>query len=217
MSFSKFLNSVLASMLAVASLAGCVGASSNLESDPSVGAPGPSAAYTRGFEGNMGVTPNLINQAGGAEPYCRAMLGFVPDFTDQEKADYVQGCLDVIGAAPPVSGDSNPNPDPLSELEDRLSSQGLDGWRRDKINLFNPPPGYLATYLAKGPCTLWVFENEDAASTASNGGFLNGFDTYYWAWGTDEQTGLGVIAMYESTALTCADDMVRVLNWFSLP
>lgn len=78
-------------------VAGCSNSGSSTESDSS-SATLQSPAYIEGFDGNTGVAPATINNFGGPENYCQGAVAFHPDYSSSEQADYIQGCLDVIGA-----------------------------------------------------------------------------------------------------------------------
>ena len=180
-----------------------------------------SDAYNAGFDGNYGASPALLNNAGGAENFCKGQLGLHSDYTQAEKADYVQGCLDVVGGSTDSSSNQDPAPIDNSQIADtdifsRLNNAGNDYWNEDSFNLQNPPAGFVGDYLADGNCTLWQFDNGPDAEAALNSGFLDNFTDYYTAWGED-QYGNGAIAMYDDATSGCSNDMITAMNWESLP
>jgi hypothetical protein len=174
-----------------------------------------SQAYWDGYNGNVGVSPAMLNNAGSAQIYCEANLGLHPDYTSAEQSDYIRGCLDVVGGDATGTSD-NTESSTSEDLLSRLKSAGGDSWSEDMINLLDGPAGFRTDYLARGACTLWVFDDGDYADQAVQDGFLDQFTSYTYSWGT-ESSGLGVIAMYEDESSACAADMLAITGWGTWP
>ena len=77
-----------------------------------------SQAYLDGFDGNVGVAPATINNFGGPESYCQGVVALHPDYSATEQSDYIQGCLDVIGAE-----STNASQDESSGTSDEVSEE----------------------------------------------------------------------------------------------
>lgn len=197
-------------------LSGCSSAG-NANNVPATGSSDElSDAYYAGYNGNVGLAPATIANAGGSQIYCESIVALHPDFTASEVSDYVQGCLDVISAGTSSNGGVEDDSYTSTDLLSRLRSVGGDTWDEDKFNAIGTPDGFQTDYLAGGACTLWVFDSGDAAANAAEGGFLDSFTSFGYSWGTDS-SGLGVIAMYEDQYSSCADDMLTTLGWGSWP
>lgn len=202
----------LAATLLTFALAGCSPSVSGDFSGQSTDA-NLSAAYLDGYNGNLGASPALIGNYGGPSQYCQGVLLLHTYDTTLEENDYIQGCLDAIGADSSAVGGSDTG---ASDLLSRLSNVGGDSWSEDAFSLTDPPSGFVTDYIANGYCTLWVFQTGDLAESAAQGGFLDNFTSYSYSWGTDD-SGLGVIAMYEDAYSACADDMLETLGWGNWP
>ncbi len=173
-----------------------------------------SQAYLDGYNGNIGVAPATVNNAGSPQEYCQAVVALHPDYTKSEQSDYINGCLDVIGGS---DSSTNTSQDAASgDLLTRLNSAGGDDWTEDAFGLQDSPAGFETDYLASGACTLWVFDTGEDATAAAKSGFLDNFSSYGYAWGTDS-SGAGVIAMYEDNSSACASDMLTTLGWGTWP
>lgn len=213
----KKLSNVCALFLATSlSLSGCAKADNSYDGPAVASGDELSNAYYAGYNGNLGLAPATIANAGGSQSYCESIVGLHPDFTATEVSDYIQGCLDVISAESSSDGSGQDSNSTSTDLLSRLRSVGGDTWGEDKINPIGAPTGFQTDYLAGGACTLWVFDSGNAAANAAEGGFLDSFTSYGYSWGTDS-SGLGVIAMYEDQYSPCADDMLTTLGWGSWP
>lgn len=207
----SLLTGALAAFLAL-TFSGCSASTASSSTDA---VPAQSQAYTDGYNGNIGLSPAVLSQAGSPSKYCKSIVALHPDYTAQEQADYIQGCLDVI-ANGSTSSSSNDSTLSNGDLLSRLQSVGGDNWDQDPIAPIVKPTGFTADYLAEGACTLWVFDNGTDAQAAANNGFLDGFTSFTYSWGTDG-SGAGVIAMYQDESSPCASDMLTTLGWGAWP
>ena len=110
------------------------------------------------------------------------------------------------------SSSSNSSSDWLS----RLNSAGSDIWSQDVVLPLNPPQGFITDYLADdafdgGGCNLSIFNTEADAKAADDSGLaVNlGFGWY----GTDSQTGLGILLTGQDSTNTCLASAQLAIGW----
>ena len=113
-----------------------------------------------------------------------------------------------------TSGESNPSSDDYQypaivvDFKDRLNSVSSYEWIIDPSNDLTGS-GSLGVVLSD-QCGLWIFNSEDDIQNAYDMGLFQNSQTWF---GTDSQTGYGVMLMTDSKDNQCAIDVMAAVNW----
>ena len=97
------------------------------------------------------------------------------------------------------------------DILDRLTSVSSESWSIDQANDLTGS-GTIGVLLSD-QCGVWIF---DSAETIQNA-YDRGLFQYSTNWfGTDGETGYGIMLMAESRNYQCVQDVMTVVNWSSL-
>ena len=102
-------------------------------------------------------------------------------------------------------------PQIVLDILDRLTSVSSESWSIDQANDLTGS-GTIGVLLSD-QCGVWIF---DSAETIQNA-YDRGLFQYSTNWfGTDGETGYGIMLMAESRNYQCVQDVMTVVNWSSL-
>lgn len=114
--------------------------------------------------------------------------------------------------SPQNSDDSNSGyPSIVIDFKDRLNSVSSYEWTLDPFNDLSGS-GSLGVVLSDR-CGLWIFNSEDDIQNAYDRGLFQNSQTWF---GTDSQSGYGIMLMTDSKENQCAYDVMTAVNWDSL-
>ncbi len=99
-------------------------------------------------------------------------------------------------------------PQIVLDILDRLTSVSSESWSIDQANDLTGS-GTIGVLLSD-QCGVWIF---DSAETIQNA-YDRGLFQYSTNWfGTDGETGYGIMLMAESRNYQCVQDVMTVVNW----
>ena len=124
--------------------------------------------------------------------------------------------LDGNASAPDDSGitDSENNysePQIVLDILDRLNSVSSENWIIDPARDLTGS-GSIGVVLSD-QCGVWIFENTETIQNAYDRGLFNYSPNWF---GTDSETGYGIMLMTDSRDYQCTIDVMTVMNWSSL-
>lgn len=99
-------------------------------------------------------------------------------------------------------------PQIVLDILDRLNSVSSENWSIDPANDLTGS-GSIGVLLS-GQCGVWIFDSTDTIQKAYDRGLFS-YSTNWF--GTDGETGYGIILMAESRDYQCVQDVMAVLNW----
>lgn len=102
-------------------------------------------------------------------------------------------------------------PSIVVDFKNRLNSVSTYEWVLDPSNDLTGS-GSLGVVLSD-ECGLWVFNSEDEIQSAYDRGLFQNSLTWF---GTDSQSGYGIMLMTDSKENQCAYDVMTAVNWSSL-
>ena len=102
-------------------------------------------------------------------------------------------------------------PSIVIDFRDRLNSVSSYEWTLDPFNDLSDS-GSLGVVLS-AECGLWIFNSQDDIQNAYNQGLF--LDSQTW-FGTDSESGYGIMLMTNSRENQCAYDVVTAVNWNGL-
>ncbi len=130
--------------------------------------------------------------------------------------------LDCESQGYSIDGDSSPSSDSSGESDysepqivldilDRLTSVSSESWSIDQANDLTGS-GTIGVLLSD-KCGVWIFDSTETIQNAYDRGLFS-YSTNWF--GTDGETGYGIMLMAESRNYQCVQDVMTVVNWSSL-
>jgi len=121
--------------------------------------------------------------------------------------------LDGDGTASSASeGESDySEPQIVLDILDRLTSVSSENWSIDQANDLTGS-GSIGVLLSD-QCGVWIFDSTETIQNAYDMGLFQ-YSTNWF--GTDGETGYGIMLMAESRDFQCVQDVMTVVNWSSL-
>lgn len=99
-------------------------------------------------------------------------------------------------------------PQIVLDILDRLTSVSSDNWSIDQANDLTGS-GSIGVLLSN-QCGVWIFDSTETIQNAYDRGLFN-YSTNWF--GTDGETGYGIMLMAESRDYQCVQDVMTVMNW----
>ena len=99
-------------------------------------------------------------------------------------------------------------PQIVLDILDRLTSVSSESWSIDQANDLTGS-GPLGVLLSD-QCGVWIFDSTDTIQNAYDRGLFS-YSTNWF--GTDGETGYGIMLMAESRNYQCVQDVMTVVNW----
>jgi len=102
-------------------------------------------------------------------------------------------------------------PQIVLDILDRLTSVSSENWSIDQANDLTGS-GSIGVLLSD-QCGVWIFDSTETIQNAYDMGLFQ-YSTNWF--GTDGETGYGIMLMAESRDFQCVQDVMTVVNWSSL-
>jgi hypothetical protein len=102
-------------------------------------------------------------------------------------------------------------PQIVLDILDRLTSVSSENWSIDQANDLTGS-GSIGVLLSD-QCGVWIFDSTETIQNAYDMGLFQ-YSTNWF--GTDGETGYGIMLMAESRDYQCVQDVMTVVNWSSL-
>lgn len=102
-------------------------------------------------------------------------------------------------------------PQIVLDILDRLTSVSSENWSIDQANDLTGS-GSIGVLLSD-QCGVWIFDSAETIQNAYDMGLFQ-YSTNWF--GTDGETGYGIMLMAESRDYQCVQDVMTVVNWSSL-
>lgn len=99
-------------------------------------------------------------------------------------------------------------PQIVLDILDRLTSVSSENWSIDQANDITGS-GSIGVLLSD-QCGVWIFDSADTIQNAYDQGLFS-YSTNWF--GTDGETGYGIMLMAESRDYQCVQDVMTVVNW----
>ena len=99
-------------------------------------------------------------------------------------------------------------PQIVLDILDRLTSVSSENWSIDQANDLTGS-GSIGVLLSD-QCGVWIFDSTDTIQNAYDQGLFS-YSTNWF--GTDGETGYGIMLMAESRDYQCVQDVMTVVNW----
>ena len=106
---------------------------------------------------------------------------------------------------------NNSQPQIVLDILDRLTSVSSENWSIDQANDLTGS-GSIGVLLSD-QCGVWIFDSTETIQNAYDMGLFQ-YSTNWF--GTDGETGYGIMLMAESRDFQCVQDVMTVVNWSSL-
>ena len=102
-------------------------------------------------------------------------------------------------------------PQIVLDILNRLTSVSSESWSIDQANDLTGS-GTIGVLLSD-QCGVWIFDSTETIQNAYDMGLFQ-YSTNWF--GTDGETGYGIMLMAESRDFQCVQDVMTVVNWSSL-
>jgi len=106
---------------------------------------------------------------------------------------------------------NNSQPQIVLDILDRLTSVSSENWSIDPVRDLTGS-GSIGVLLSD-QCGVWIFDSTETIQNAYDMGLFQ-YSTNWF--GTDGETGYGIMLMAESRDFQCVQDVMTVVNWSSL-